>query len=266
MQLALSPLPRPGRPDLMLIWGSVIGAWLMTLALVATGGDYLVGHDGVLGDRPFGWGATLLLFVASWQLMTAAMMLPSSMPMMAMYLRVARNHANPRLLFGVFMLGYFVVWTGFAAAALGMDAGVHWLDGRVPAVTENPSFLAGAILILAGTFQFSSLKEHCLDTCRDPLAFFLKGYAPGAGAAWNLGLRHGLFCLGCCWALMLTMFAIGMGSMVWMTALAGVMVIEKSAGYGKRLAHPIGIALVAWGVLVILDPGWIPDVIGATQR
>jgi predicted metal-binding membrane protein len=264
MQLALAPPPRL-RPDLVLTWGSVVAAWLMTLALVATGGDYLVGHDGVFGDRQFGWWLTFLLFIVSWQLMTAAMMLPSSMPMMAMYLRVSRNHARPVMLFSVFMLGYFVVWTGFAVVALLNDAGVHWLADRVPILDERPWLLAGGILVLAGAFQFSSLKEHCLDTCRDPLAFFLRGYAPGTHAAWKLGLRHGLFCLGCCWALMLTMFAVGMGSMVWMTALAGIMTIEKTTRYGKRLANPIGIALIAWGLLVILNPGWIPAVIGGAQ-
>ncbi len=258
MYLALAPLPRFRRRDRAVIWGSVIAAWFMTLVLIATSSDYLVGHDGVLGDRRFDWWLTLLLFTASWQLMTAAMMLPSSMPMMAMYLRVARNHANPRLLFGVFMLGYFVVWTGFAAAALGMDAGVHWLDGRVPAVTENPSFLAGAILILAGTFQFSSLKEHCLDTCRDPLAFFLKGYAPGAGAAWTLGLRHGLFCLGCCWALMLVMFAAGVAVLWWMAALTAVMVYEKTGRHGPALTPLIGVVLLGLAALAFAHPPWLP--------
>lgn len=265
MQLALAPLPRLRRPDRALIWGSVMAAWLMTLVLIATGSDYLVGHDGVLGDRRFDWWLTLLLFTASWQLMTAAMMLPSSLPMMAMYLRVASRHARPRFRFTVFMLGYFVVWTGFAAAALINDAGVHWIVGRAPMLSEKPWLLGGSMLLLAGAFQFSSLKERCLDACRDPLAFFMNGWAPGAKAAWLLGIRHGLFCLGCCWALMLTMFAIGMGSMVWMTALAGIMLIERTTRYGKRLATPIGLALIVWGLVVILNPGWIPGVIGGAQ-
>jgi predicted metal-binding membrane protein len=265
MSHALFLPPRLRRPDLAIIWGAVAAAWLLTLALIASGGRYLVGHDGVLGERQFSLLVTLLLFLVSWQLMTAAMMLPSSLPMMVMFARVSRNHPRPLPMFGVFMLGYFAVWTGFAVAALASDAGVHWLAARAPVLDEYPWLLGGSILVLAGAFQFSSLKERCLDACRDPLAFFLGGYVPGAPAAWRLGLRHGLFCLGCCWALMLTMFAVGIGSMVWMTALAGIMLIEKTSSYGARIARPIGIALVIWGLLVILDPGWIPDAIGGTR-
>jgi len=265
MAHALFLPPRLRRPDLAIIWGAVAAAWLLTLMLATSRSTYLVGHDGVLGERQFGWLATLLLFLASWQVMTAAMMLPSSLPMMVMFGRVSRNHPRPLLMFGVFLLGYFAVWTGFAVLALVNDAGVHWLVPRLPVLDERPWILGGAILVLAGAFQFSSLKERCLDACRDPVAMFLRGYAPGASAAWNLGLRHGLFCLGCCWALMLTMFAVGMGSLVWMTALAGVMVIEKTASYGGRVAKPIGYALMLWGLLVILNPGWIPDAIGGAQ-
>ena len=259
MHIAFDATPRIRRPDLAIIWAAVAAAWLLTLVLATTGGGYLVGHDGVLGDRQFGWVPTILLFIASWQLMTAAMMLPSSLPMIAIFLRVSRTHPKPGAMFAIFILGYFVVWTGFAGVALINDAGVHWLAAHTSVIAEQPGLLPGVILILAGAFQFSSLKEHCLDACRNPIAFFLGSYAPGARAAWLLGIRHGMFCLGCCWALMLTMFAIGMGSLVWMTALAGLMLIEKTSRYGARLAHPLGIALIVWGLVVMADPAWIPD-------
>lgn len=262
MQSALTRAPTIRRPDLMLIWGSVGAAWIVTMVLVAIGaGDYIVDHDAVLENRQFGWALTLLLFVAAWQLMTAAMMLPSSMPMLAMFLRVSRNHAHPHRSFGVFMLGYFAVWTGFAVIALTGDAGVHFLEDNVQWVADRPWLIGGSVLVLAGAFQFSSLKETCLDTCRDPLTFFWKHYIAGSRSAWKLGIRHGLFCLGCCWALMLTMFAVGMGSLAWMTALAGIMVIEKVTHYGNRLATPIGVILIAWGLLVMLNLEWLPAVL-----
>lgn len=255
MQSALTTVPAIRRLDLVLIWGAVVAAWVVTLLLVAAGGsDYIVDHDAVLESPRFAWPITIALFLASWQLMTAAMMLPSSMPMMAMFLRVSRRHARPQLSFGTFMLGYFVVWTAFALVALAGDAGVHWLVDTVPALAARPWLIGGSVLILAGAFQFSSLKETCLDTCRDPLTFFWKHYVAGSRSAWHLGLRHGIFCLGCCWALMLTMFAVGMGSLVWMTALAGIMVIEKVTRYGNRVARPIGFLLIAWGALVMLNP------------
>ena len=259
MLAAPTVLPRPRRPDLLLAWAAVVAAWVITLLLVAAGrGSYLLDHDTVLEDRQFGWTITLLLFVAAWQLMTAAMMLPSSLPMIAMFLRVSRRDARPRLAFGRFLLAYLAIWTGFALIALAGDAGVHWLVDHAGWLEERPWLIGGAILVLAGAFQFSALKDRCLDACRDPLAFLMTHYTARSRSAWHLGIQHALFCLGCCWALMLTMFAVGMGSLAWMTSLAGVMVIEKTTRYGNRLARPLGAALIIWGTLVLLNPDWLP--------
>ena len=261
MELALGAPLRIPRPDRVLIWSVVAAAWVLTVTIAVTGSRYIVDHDAVLGDRQFSWAVALVLFLASWQLMTAAMMLPTTLPMMAIFLRVAHNHPRPRAMFVVFNLGYFAVWTAFAVVALANDAVIHWLVDRVAFLAEREYLIGGSLLIMAGLFQFSSLKERCLDACRNPMAYFLSYYAPGGAAAWRLGLRHGLFCLGCCWALMLTMFAVGVGSMAWMTALAGVMLIEKTARYGKRLAHPVGFALIAWGTLIVLHLNWLPALI-----
>ena len=262
MQSGYTYLWNPRRPDLLLVWGAIGMAWIVTLLLMTTGGgEYIVDHDAVLADQRFVWPLTILLFLASWQLMTAAMMLPSSLPMIAAFLRVSRNDPHPRLAFGRFLLGDFAIWTVFAIAALASDAGVHWLVDHVAALAERPWLVGGSILVLAGAFQFSSLKERCLDACREPLAFLWTHYIARTRSAWWLGLRHGIFCLGCCWALMLTMFAVGMGSLVWMTALAGVMLIEKTSHYGNRLARPIGIVLVAWGVLVMLNIESLPALV-----
>lgn len=259
-------LPAVRRPDLVLVWAAVAGAWVITVALIGTGaGAYLVDHDAVFAERRFGIPLTIGLFLASWQLMTAAMMLPSSMPMIALFRRVSRSTARPGVGFGMFLLGYFAVWTGFAVVALAGDAGVHWLVGAVPLIADRPWLVGGAILVLAGAFQFSSLKEQCLDACRDPVTFFWRNYVARSRSAWELGLRHGLFCLGCCWALMLTMFAVGMGSLVWMVALTGVMVLEKVTRYGNRLAGPVGVTLIVWGALVIFMPGWLPAVMLGRQ-
>jgi predicted metal-binding membrane protein len=261
MDLALSAPLRIQRPDRLLIWSVVGAAWVLTVLIAVSGSPYMVDHDGVLGERDFSRPVAMLLFLGSWQLMTAAMMLPTSLPMMAMFLRVARRHPRPRAMFLVFNLGYFAVWTGFSVVALAHDAVIHQVVDRVAMLAEHQYLIGGALLILAGAFQFSSLKERCLDSCRNPVAFFLSFYAPGSRGAWRTGLRHGLFCLGCCWALMLTMFAVGVGSLAWMTALTGVMLIEKTARFGKRLAHPVGFALIVWGVLVVLNLSWLPSLL-----
>jgi predicted metal-binding membrane protein len=264
MELALGAPPRIPRLDRILIWSAVAAAWVLAIIIAVSGSQYVVDHDAVLGDRQLSWPVALVLFLVSWQVMTAAMMLPTTLPMMAMFLRVARNHSRPRRMFLVFNLGYFAVWTGFAVAALANDAVIHRLVDNVAFLAAHEYLIGGSLLILAGAFQFSSLKERCLDACRNPVAFFFSFYAPGGAAAWRLGLRHGLFCLGCCWALMLTMFAVGVGSMAWMTALAGVMVIEKTTRYGKRIAHPVGFVLMAWGTLIVLHLNWLPALLRNT--
>ena len=265
--MSLSPvsLPAMRRPDLLLVWGAVVAAWAITILLLATGGESaIVDHDDMLGNRRFGSGVTLALLLGTWQLMTAAMMLPSSLPMIAMFRRVARRDPHPWRRFWVFMLAYFAIWTAFAVVALLGDAGVHWLDDNVRAIGDRPWLIGGSILVLAGGFQFSSLKERCLDACRDPMAFLWQHYIAGSRSAWHLGIRHGLFCLGCCWALMLTMFAVGMGNLAWMVALTGVMVMEKATRYGNRLSSPVGLGLITWGGLIMLDPGWLPRFLGVS--
>lgn len=259
MSLQITSPPTMRRPDLLLLWGAVIAAWIITVVLMATGGEsWLVDHDDMLGNRRFGPVVTLALLLGTWQLMTAAMMLPASLPMIAMFGRIARRASHSRQRFGVFLLGYFAIWTGFAVVALVGDAGVHWLDDNVGTIGDRPWLIGGAVLVAAGAFQFSDLKEKCLDACRDPMAFLWQHYIAGSRSAWHLGIRHGLFCLGCCWALMLTMFAVGMGNLVWMVALTGIMVMEKVTRYGNRMAVPVGAVLILWGVLVMLHPDWLP--------
>lgn len=262
MSLSFTSMPTMRRPDLLLVWGAVVAAWVITFILIATGGgSYIVDHDDMLGNRHFGPFVTLVLLLGTWQLMTAAMMLPASLPMIAMFRRVAGRNAHPSRQFGIFMLAYFAIWTGFAVAALAGDAGVHWLNDNVGAIGSRPWLIGGSVLIIAGVFQFSDLKEQCLEACRDPMSFLWQHYISGSRSAWHLGIQHGLFCLGCCWALMLTMFAVGMGNLTWMVALTGIMVMEKVTRYGNRMAVPVGTVLIGWGALVLLHPGWLPDIL-----
>jgi predicted metal-binding membrane protein len=236
-----------------LLWGSVVVAWLVTLLLITWGrGDLLMNHDGLLDNRTRDLPLALLLFIGTWQLMTLAMMLPSSLPLAQIFVQVAQRQPRTRIVFGLFLLGYFAVWTGFAVVALAGDTGLHWLVDQWSWLDRRQWLIEGSVLTLAGVFQFSPLKERCLDACRDPLSFLWRNYARGPAAAWRLGIAHGMFCLGCCWALMLTMFAVGVGSLAWMTAITGVMVVEKTMPSGRKLVPWVGAALVVWGALVLL--------------
>ncbi len=261
MQLASRPQELPVARTL--VWGAVGLAWALALLAAATGHDRGLHHDAVIPRAGLPGFATVLLFLATWQVMTAAMMLPSSLPMVGLFAQASRGQARPGLALASFLAAYFAVWTGFALVALTGDAALHRLVDRSPWLHQRPWLIAGSVLLLAGAFQFSPLKERCLDACRTPVNFLWHHYGRGPAAAWMLGLRHGLFCLGCCWALMLTMFAVGVGSLTGMAALTGVMLIEKTARRGRRLVPLVGVALLAWGTLTLLHPGWLPPSLAA---
>jgi predicted metal-binding membrane protein len=251
----LSERPQPRRrAPLYWPWVLVAAAWAVALLATLTHQTYLIDHDYLLEQSHLPWPATLAIFLAVWQVMTIAMMLPSSMPMVYMLVYASRRQARPRATQAAFLAGYAVVWTAFAVAAFLGDSLIHRLVDRWPWLNAN-SYLIGVITFaVAGAFQFSPLKERCLTACRSPFGFFVRYYRKGVGAAWRLGLRHGAFCLGCCWALMLVMFGVGVGSLVWMAALAGVMVVEKTSPGGQRLSPFVGIALVVLAAVWLIQP------------
>lgn len=250
--------------DRALLWGVVLGSWALALTIPALGHHSALSHHATLEEGGLPPLSTLVLFLAAWQVMTAAMMLPSSLPLVDLFARASHRQPRPALALAVFLFAYFAVWTLFALLALLGDAGIHQVVARSAWLAAHPSLIAGTVLAIAGAFQFSPLKERCLDACRTPFNFLLRHYQRGIGAAWMLGIRHGLFCLGCCWALMLTMFATGVGSLAWMAGLTGVMVVEKALPWGRRLASIVGVLLLAWGSLVLLQPAWMPGLLRVT--
>src|SRR6266496_2551841 len=203
------------------------------------------------------WTPALLVFLACWQVMTVAMMLPSSLPMMYMMVHASRKERHPLVVQMAFLAGYAVVWTAFAVAAFLGDTQIHRLVHSWLWLYTHTWVIGAVTLAIAGGFQFSPLKERCLKQCRSPFSFFVRYYRKGSGAAWRLGLRHGMFCLGCCWALMLVMFGLGVGSLVSMAVLTGVMVVEKTFPGGQRLSPVIGIALLLLALLWLAHPAWL---------
>jgi predicted metal-binding membrane protein len=238
-------------------WVLVAAAWTVALLAALTHQTYLIDHDYLLEQSHLPWPATVALFLAGWQVMTVAMMLPSSLPMVYMLVYASRQQARPRATQAAFLAGYAIVWTAFAVAAFFGDTLIHRLVDRWPWMAANSYLIGAATFTIAGAFQFSPLKERCLTACRSPFSFFVRYYRKGVGAAWHLGLRHGGFCLGCCWALMLVMFGIGVGSLVWMAVLAGVMVVEKAVPGGQRLSPIIGVVLVLLAAMWLIHPAWL---------
>jgi predicted metal-binding membrane protein len=248
--------------DVAILWGVILLAWVLTVLAAATGQEHLLHHNALIKHNPLPFPLKLLLFLAAWQVMTTAMMLPSTLPLVRLFVRASREQPQPRLVLLTFLGAYIAVWTGFAIVAFVGDMALHWLVHHWFWLHQHPWIIAGSTLLLAGGFQFSGLKEQCLKACRHPLSFLTHHYQRGLQAAWNLGTRHGLYCLGCCWALMLVMFAVGVGHFTWMVVLTGVMTLERTWKRGRELVPVIGVAFLLWGVLVLLHPNWLPDLLG----
>ena len=243
-------------------WGLVAAAWALAALAFLTNQSYLINHHYLLGESHLPVLVALVVFLACWQVMTVGMMLPSSMPMVYMIVYAGRQQRRPLAVPAAFLVAYGVVWTAFALCAFLGDTRIHWLVDHWFWLYMHSWVIGATTFALAGALQFSPLKRRCLKQCRSPFSFFLHYYRQGVGAAWRLGLRHGAFCLGCCWALMLVMFGIGVNSLLSMALLTGVMVAEKTYPGGQRLSPLIGIVLLGLAALWLAHPVWLLGGIG----
>ena len=237
-----------------LVLAAIVAAWAVLVGVELSGQASAFHHHTLLnGTRPL-WEA-IAIFVPAWVVMVVAMMLPSSLGMLATHGRVASGEARPLASRLSLLAAYILAWTAFGVAALLGDSQVHALVRTSPWLAAHQSLIAATTLVVAGAFQFTKLKRRCLTACRSPLGFILARYRPGARSAFSLGLSHAIFCIGCCWALMLVMFAAGVATLAWMLALSAVMVVEKTTPNGGRLSAPVGLTFIAGGVLTaVLGP------------
>jgi predicted metal-binding membrane protein len=260
---------RPSRRTPVVILVAIAAAWVLSILAQTSGRALLLNHGALIeGTRPFFrppplWLA-LPLFLLAWQVMVVAMMLPSSLPMVRLFRIASSAQPRPRAVQASFLGGYLAVWTGFGAIAFLQDVGIHRLVDRTPWLQVHPYVIAGTALALAGAFQFSAIKDRCLSECRHPGAFLLQHYRRGVGEGFRFGRKHGLFCLGCCWALMLVMFAAGVANLWWMAALGALMFYEKAGRFGDRITPVAGATLIALGALVLVHPAWLPAVFGGS--
>jgi predicted metal-binding membrane protein len=206
-------------------------------------------------------GMSATLFLAIWIAMMVAMMFPSAAPMVLMFNAIAvgkRQRGQAYTPTWIFVAGYLLVWTlaGVAAylAALGLDA----LAAQSMFLMDNASRIGGALLVLAGIYQLTPLKNVCLSACRTPTQFLMTSWRDGPGGAVRMGFSHGAYCLGCCWLLFAILFPLGMMNIAALALLTALIFAEKVLPVGRQVSVIAGIALIAYGALVIVSPSFLP--------
>lgn len=204
------------------------------------------------------WTATHALFMfGMWAVMMVGMMTPSVAPMILIYMQVARRGATidrPFAPAGWFALGYLSAWTLFAALATAAQWGLESLALLTPMMASANRSFGGAILLGAGIYQWLPVKDACLTMCRSPLSFVQRhgGFQPTARGSLRLGLLHGRYCLGCCWALMAALFTVGVMNLLWIALLMMLVLLEKLLPWGSTLARVAGLVAAANGVLMLV--------------
>lgn len=234
----------------------VLIAWWWLVQSAGIGGRMASGGDamaGMMGGTPVWSQAYLIPAFAMWAVMMVAMMLPSAAPMILLFARFSQKtvHGTSKTL--VFAMSYLIVWALFSAlAAVSQAALVAMAAASAGTLELVDARFSGALLLVAGAYQFSTLKSACLDQCRSPLAFLMQGWRPGWTGAALLGLRHGLYCLGCCWVLMLLLFVAGVMNLAWIAVLTLIVGAEKLAPANIPARQISATGLLAAGALMFV--------------
>jgi predicted metal-binding membrane protein len=188
-----------------------------------------------------------------WSVMMAGMMLPSAAPVILMVLGVYRRRGgeHARVSAATFTAGYFMAWIGFSAAATVLQTGLHAAALLSLDMVSQSALLAGGIFLVAGIYQWLPIKDACLSHCRSPLHFLSQEWREGTRGAFRMGLRHGIFCVGCCWALMILLFAAGVMNLFWVAAIAIFVLVEKLLPQPLLVGRAAGVLLASWGVYLL---------------
>jgi predicted metal-binding membrane protein len=260
------------RRDTLVVIGALVTltllAWIAVFAGAGTGMDPVAMSGWFMplelppelssAWRPADW----LIAFAMWAAMMVAMMLPSASPTILLYARVARQAeaegkaTNAAASIIAFAIGYVAVWSLFSLLAVALQWGLEQQEAMSAMMSSRIALLSGALLIVAGTYQLSPLKFVCLRHCRAPASFIASHWRKGVLGGFRMGLAHGLYCLGCCAALMLLLFVGGVMNLVWIAGLTIVVAIEKLAPYGDRMGKALAALLLVGGTLLIVAD-WI---------
>jgi predicted metal-binding membrane protein len=192
--------------------------------------------------------ANWLAVFTMWTVMMAAMMLPSATPMILCFAALNRRQRDRGKTF-LFVAAYLGLWTAFSALATAGQWTLQSMGWLSPMIVSLSPLLNGALLLIAGVFQFSGLKRACLRACRSPLGFLISEWRDGLWGAWLMGIRHGLVCLGCCWAVMTLIFVGCVMNILWIAAIASLVATEKYAPKGEVVARALGAVMIGAGIL-----------------
>lgn len=235
-------------------------AWLYLVrdaALMSAAADEAQMHMamGMADMRSWGVADFFNLFLM-WTVMMVAMMLPSAAPVILLVLGVYRRRNDPaaNLSSLAFVAGYLIIWTAFSLAASASQFALHRNALLAPDMRSSSSAASGIVLVLAGIYQWLPFKNTCLTHCRSPLGFLSLYWREGPFGGLALGVRHGLFCVGCCWLLMVLLFVLGVMNLVWIAALAGFVLIEKLARGGQIVGRVFGLGAALWGAYLLMTP------------
>jgi predicted metal-binding membrane protein len=254
-RLAGVPVSRTSAPLVLALLALAAFGWLVT-------GRRMAGMNAGPGTDPGALG----FFLVTWVVMMGAMMFPSAAPMVIMYdrLRARRRELGksaPAAGTALFVAGYLVSWAGFGLLGWGLYEAVKGMSIGILAWDQGGPYLAGGIILLAAVYELTPLKHACLRKCRSPLAFLFGGWRDGSLGAFRLGIEHGAWCVGCCWALMAALFALGVMSIPWMAFVAALIAAEKLLPRGRSTSLSIAVLLVVLGVSVALVPERVPGLV-----
>src|SRR5215207_5440380 len=229
-------------------------ALLFALAAIAwwSTADRMAGMDEGPGTAlgALGW------FLGVWVVMMAAMMLPSAAPAVSLYARMSGRRGPTAPL--VFAAGYLMTWAAAGVLAYGLFELGRTLLGEQLAWDEVGRWVAGGTVIVAAAYELTPLKDVCLAKCRSPLGFLVGSWRGGLSGALNMGARHGAWCVGCCWALMASLFALGVMSLAWMAFVAALIALEKTLPWGRSITYATALLLLVLGIVLIAAPHAVP--------
>jgi predicted metal-binding membrane protein len=233
--------------------------WLVALlfVLAVIGWWWTVGEMRGMDDGPWTGLGTLGWFLGVWVVMMAAMMLPSVSPTVALYSRM--TEANSAISPLLFTAGYLVTWSAAGLAAFAIAAGGSTVAGNVLAWDRSGRWVAGLTLVVAAVYELTPLKDACLGKCRSPLGFLLGAWRDGRTGSLRMGAKHGAWCVGCCWALMASLFALGVMSIAWMAFVAALIAFEKLIRWRRVATYGTAAILVVLGALLLASPHAIPS-------
>ena len=233
-----------------------LGLIALLLALAAVGWWWTDREMEGMDGGPWSELGAVVWFLGVWVVMMAAMMFPSVAPTVALYSRLRRTRALGAPL--LFVSGYLLVWSAVGLVAFALARIGGQLFGDVLAWDSAGRWVAGATLVVAAAYELTALKDICLGKCRTPLGFLLGSWRDGLSGALQMGARHGAWCVGCCWALMASLFALGVMSVVWMALVAGLIAFEKLVASRRVVTYGTATVLLVLGVLMLAAPGVIP--------